>query len=52
MMKSSLCDYRDAYIHYKGTKIIPNNGTVAAPNNANKKKYLKNVLHVLIAYVR
>ena len=41
MLKSSLCDYRDAYIHYKGTITIPNNGTAAAPNNANKKKVFK-----------
>ena len=52
MMKSSLCDYRDACIHYKETITIPNNGTARTPNNANKKKYLKIVLHVLIAYVR
>ena len=37
MLKSSLCDYSDAYIVVKGTIIVPN--TVAADasaNNANK----------------
>ena len=49
-LKSSLCDYSDAYIHVKGTVTIPNTGTAAAPDNRNKKKkYLKIVLHSLIA---
>ena len=37
-LKSSLCDYSDAYIHVKGTVTIPNTGTAAAPDNRNKKK--------------
>ena len=38
MLKSSLCDYSDAYILVKGTITVPN--TVAADGNAintNKK---------------
>ena len=49
MLKSSLCDYRGAYILVKGT--IHVNSTAAqgaAANNTNKKKYLKIVLHLLI----
>ena len=36
MIRSSLCDYRNAYMHRKGTIATPNNGTVAAPDNRNK----------------
>ena len=38
MLKSSLCDYSDAYVHVKGTITVDN--TAAAPadaNNTNKK---------------
>ena len=35
-LKSSLCDYSDAYIHAKGTKIIPNTGISVAPNDTEK----------------
>ena len=41
-LKSSLCDYSDAYIHVKGTVTIPNTGTAAAPDNRNKKIIFKN----------
>ena len=43
MLKSSLCDYSDAYIHVKGT-ITVNNSAVApaAANNANRKVIFKN----------
>ena len=43
MLKSSLCDYSDAYIHVKGT-ISVNNTAVqgAAANNTNKKVIFKN----------
>ena len=37
MIKSSLCDYGDAYILVKGTITVPNTGEAAAPNNKNKK---------------
>ena len=36
MLRSSLCDYSDAYIFVKGTIIVAQE-TVAAPSNANKK---------------
>ena len=43
MIKSSLCDYSDAYIHVKGTITV--NNTAAAggdANNTNKKAIFKN----------
>ena len=43
MLKSSLCDYSDVYIHVRGTITV--NNTVAegaAANNSNKKVILKN----------
>ena len=42
MLKSSLCDYNDAYILAKGTITVPNTGTAAADNNRNKNVILKN----------
>ena len=42
MLKSSLCDYSDAYIPAKGTITFNNTGTDAAPNNRNKKVIFKN----------
>ena len=42
MLKSSLCDYSDAYIVVKGTITVPNTGTAAAPNNRNKAVVFKN----------
>ena len=43
MLKSSLCDYSDAYVHVKGT-ITVNNTTAADAdaNNTNKKVIFKN----------
>ena len=43
MLKSSLCDYTDAYILVKGT-ITVNNAAAQGPaaNNANKKVIFKN----------
>ena len=38
MLKSSLCDYSDAYILVKGTITVNNN---AAANNTNKKVIFK-----------
>ena len=54
MPKSSLCDYSDAYILVKGTIAVTNTSAADAnANNTNKKintkKYLKIVLHSLIA---
>ena len=37
MLKSSLCDYSDAYILVRGTITVPNTGAAINPNN--KKKY-------------
>ena len=42
MLKSSLCDYSDAYITVKGTITVPNTGTAAAPNNRNEVVVFKN----------
>ena len=42
MLRSSLCDYSDAYILVKGHISINNTGTPAAPNNRNKKVIFKN----------
>ena len=48
MLRSSLCDYSNAYILVKGTIPINNAaGAGAAANNTNRKKYLKFVLHLL-----
>ena len=41
-----------AYMHLKGTLTVPNTGTVAAPDNRNKKGNLRIVLHLLIPYVK
>ena len=43
MLRSSLCDYSDAYIIVKGNTSVNNTaGAGAAANNANKKVILKN----------
>ena len=43
MLKSSLCDYSDAYILVKGTSSVNNTtGAGAAANNTNKKVIFKN----------
>ena len=43
MLKSSLCDYSDAYILVKGTITVPNTAAEDADvNNANKKVVFKN----------
>ena len=43
MIKSSLCDYSDAYIHVKGTIIVNNTAAAGADaNNSNKKVIFKN----------
>ena len=50
MLKSSLCDYSDAYILVKGTITVNNSAAQgAAANNTNKKVILKNCapFHVL-----
>ena len=42
MIKSSLCDYSDAYIHIKGTITVNNTATAGADaNNTNKKVIFK-----------
>ena len=43
MIRSNLCDYRDAYILVKGTVTIPKMAAAgAALNNTNKKVIFKN----------
>ena len=43
MLKSSLCDYSDAYVLVKGTISVNNNAAAdAAANNTNKKVIFKN----------
>ena len=43
MMRSNLSDYRDAYIHVKGTETISDTSEQGAdPNNRNKKVMFKN----------
>ena len=43
MLKSSLCDYSDAYILVKGTASVNNTAAVGADaNNTNRKVILKN----------
>ena len=42
MLKLSLCDYRHAYITFKGTVTVPNTGTAAVPNSINKEVVFKN----------
>ena len=42
MLKPSLCDYSDAYIHVKGTITVYNTaGADADANNTNKKVLFK-----------
>ena len=38
ILKSSLCDYSDAYILVSGTITVENTGTREAPNNKKKQK--------------
>ena len=50
MLKSSLCDYSDAYILVKETVTVPDTSAAdAATNNTNKKQYLKIVHYLLTA---
>ena len=43
MLKSSLCDYSDAYIHVRGTITVNNTAAADADaNNTNKKVIFKN----------
>ena len=37
MLKSSLCNYSDAYIVVKRTITVPNTGTTAPPHNRHKE---------------
>ena len=61
MLKSSLCDYSDAYILAKGTVTVPN--TAAADANANKANikiteinnaqgYSEQDIHVMMLYYK
>ena len=42
MLRSSLCDYSDAYILAKGNITVNNTASAAAANNTNKKVIFKN----------
>ena len=42
MLRSSLCNYSDAYILVKGNISVNNTRTAAAPTNRNKKVIFKN----------
>ena len=42
MLRSSLCDYSDAYILVKGNISVNNTAGAAAANNTNKKIIFKN----------
>ena len=42
MLRSSLRDYNDVYIHVKGNVSANNSGTATAPNNRNNKVIFKN----------
>ena len=42
MLKSSLCDYSDAYVHVKGAVTVNNTVAAAAANNTDKKVIFKN----------
>ena len=47
MLKSSLCDYSDAYILVRGTITVPNTAAADADaNNTNKKVIFKNVCSI------
>ena len=41
MVKSSLYDHSDAYIHVQRTVTVANTGTTAVPNNRNIKEVCK-----------
>ena len=49
MLRSSLCDYSDAYILVKGTITIANRRTASEPNNADKKVMFKYCASLLAA---
>ena len=50
MLRTSLCDYSDAYILVKGTITVANTAAADAdPNNTNKNVIFKNCLHLLAA---
>ena len=48
MLRSSLCDYSDAYILVNGTITIPGEGA----DDAIKEQYLKTVHHSLASYAK
>ena len=48
LLKSSLCDYSDAYKLVNGSITVQNTGTAASPNN-RKLLIIKYCAHILIA---
>ena len=49
MLRSSLCDYSDAYILVKENITVNNIASAGADANNDNKKVFKNLLHLLIA---
>ena len=50
MLKSSVCDYRNAHTFVKGTISVRNTAAQSAANNAaNKKVMFKKLIHLLTA---
>ena len=49
MLRSSLCDYSDAYILVSATITVQNTATAGAAANHRKNIIIKMVLHLLIA---
>ena len=45
MLKSSLCEFSDAYIHVKWTITPPNTGASAASNNRKKEVISKSYVN-------
>ena len=53
MVKSSLCDYRNAYILVKGTTTLANTAaTGQAANNDDKKAIIKNFASFISCIIR
>ena len=49
MLRSSLCDYSDAYVLVSASIIVQNTAAAGAAANHRKNIIIKMVLHLLIA---
>ena len=47
ILRSNLCDYSDAGVYVKGTKVFLNTVIAAALDNRNKNVLFKNMFHLL-----